>query len=415
MEVLYLIFGNAPFPFRLVSMIMIIINLFLIYLVATRLFERQLSPLLSISIMLLLSPIYYEIFFWIATYFELFFVTFGLISIYYFLKYLKTENIRDFLISVVFVNFSVLSKETALFLIPLYGFFELTESESIKLFVKERAIKYVHFLPIVALFIYIRLATNRLFSTIQSFLDPLRLVIIIAGLIFLIPLYLWMKKIDNSSKKFTILFALIYTVPLIFHRTSRIFYFSCVAYSFLLILLFLDKYDLKIIPWLKQIDFRRKKTIFLLFTISGLIFGSSFYLQYSKNIYKVMGNSMENISIQIALMTPKSTKKSVYIVYLPCFGPQYFGFAEQEIRQNLRLLMFQDYDINTIYILDMNPRYLSFNLMSLLSPYQYYLSIGAEPKSVKKYNNLTQDSDNLMLLYSIDLNCVFDISGVLVN
>ena len=415
MEVVFLFFGNSPFPFHFISLILHLGNLFLIYIVTNRLFEKKLSPFLTISIMMLFSPIYYEIFFWVATYFELLFVTFGLISIYYFLKYLKTENTLDFLISAFFVSLSVLSKETALFIIPLYGFFELTESESFKLFMKEKSLKYLSFLPIIALFTFVRLATNRFFPTIQNFLDPLRLAILIGGLVFLIPLYLWMKKIETPTKKFTILFALIYSVPLIFHRTSRIFYFPCVVYSILLVFLFLDNYDLNVLPCLRQIDLRRKKNIFLVFAISGLIIGSSFYLQYSKNIYKIKGNSMENISLQIALMAPNSAKKSIYILYLPWFGHEYFGFAEQEIRQNLRLIMFQDYDINAIYILDMNPRYLSFNFLSIRSPYQYYLSIGAEPKSVKKYNNITQDSDNLMLLYSIDLNCVFDISGVLID
>lgn len=413
MEILYLVFGNSPIPFRLISVIIHIFNLFLIYLIANELFKKKFSPFFTISIMMLLSSIYYEIFFWIATYFELIYVTFGLISIFYFLKYLKTGKLIDFVLSVFFVSLSFLSKESALFIIPLYGIFELTECQSIKLFLKTKSLKYIAFLPVIALFVYVRLATNRFFSTIRSYLGPLSLVLIIGGLIFLIPFYLWMKKTQDTTKKFIILFGLIYTLPLIFHRTSRIFYFSCFAYSLVLILLFFDKYDYKILNLFKHVNLRRMRDIFIIFSISGLILGTSIYLQYSKNIYKIMGTSMKNVSFEIAMLSPNSASKHIYILYLPCFGPNYFGFAEQEIRQALRLITFQDYDINTIYILDSDLKYIVFDFLSLLSPYQYYNSIGAEPKTVSIYNQLTQNSSNLMLLYSVDFLCAFNISGVI--
>jgi len=414
MEVLYFVFGNNPFPFRLLSMSLHLINLYLIYFLSGKLFQKRLSPFLTLSIMLLFSPVYYEVFFWVATYFELLFVLFGLLSIIYFVKYFKTRKFIDFLASVFFLTFSALSKETGLFLIPLFGFFELLESESVKDFVKEDSLKYLSYLPLISLFVFIRIATNRFFTIIEGFLDPLKIAIIISGLILLIPFYRWMKKIKSPTKKFTIIFALIYTAPLFFHRTSRIFYFSCVAYSLLLVLLFFNKYDLKILPWLAQINFRKFKNLIIVFSLAGLITGSGFYLQYSKNIYKVMGQSMETVSNQIALMVPNAAQKNIYILYLPSFGPYYFGFYEQEIRQNLRLITFQDYNINSIYILDMNPNYIFFNYISLFSSYDYPFSIGAEPVNAPKFNELSQDSNNMIFLYSIDLQCLFDISGVLI-
>jgi len=364
--------------------------------------------------MMLFSPVYYEIFFWVATYFDLLFVLFGLLSIIYFIKYLETREYIHFLSVVFFVTFSVLSKETGLFLIPLFGFFELTGAEGIKRFIKKDFLKYISYLPLLLLFIFMRLATNRFFTTIDSFLKPLNLLIIGGGLIILIPFYFWMKKIKTSTKKFTILFSLVYTAPLLFHRTSRIFYFACVTYSLLLVYLFIDKYDFEILTWIKQLNFKNAKTIILVMALSGLITGSAFYLQYSKSIYRVMGNSMENISNQIALMAPNAAQKNIYILYLPNFGPYYFGFYEQEIRQNLRLLTFQDYNINVIYILDMNPNYLFFDILSLFSPYDYPFSIGAEPVNAPQFNQLTQDSNNLILLYSIDFQCVFGINGVVI-
>ncbi|MHA1377854.1 MAG: glycosyltransferase family 39 protein [Candidatus Helarchaeota archaeon] len=414
MESLYFVFGNAPYPFRLTSMILHLINLYLLYILASKIFQKKLSPFLTISVMMLFSPVYYEIFFWVATYFDLLFVLFGLLSIIYFIKYLETREYIHFLSVVFFVTFSVLSKETGLFLIPLFGFFELTGAEGIKRFIKKDFLKYISYLPLLLLFIFMRLATNRFFTTIDSFLKPLNLLIIGGGLIILIPFYFWMKKIKTSTKKFTILFSLVYTAPLLFHRTSRIFYFACVTYSLLLVYLFIDKYDFEILTWIKQLNFKNAKTIILVMALSGLITGSAFYLQYSKSIYRVMGNSMENISNQIALMAPNAAQKNIYILYLPNFGPYYFGFYEQEIRQNLRLLTFQDYNINVIYILDMNPNYLFFDILSLFSPYDYPFSIGAEPVNAPQFNQLTQDSNNLILLYSIDFQCVFGINGVVI-
>ena len=119
---------------------------------------------------------------------------------------------------------------------------------------------------------------------------------------------------------------------------------------------------------------------------------------------------MDNLSKQIAFMAPNSANKNIYILYLPNFGPYYFGFYEQEIRQNLRLLTYQDYNINVIYILDWNPTYLLYDLLSLLSPYNYYIGIGAEPAEVENINLLIQDPEDLVFLYSIDFEILIEIN-----
>ena len=355
------LFYFHPIPYHLISIALHVTNSILIYHLSKRFFKKESTSIIILFITIVLVSLYIEAIIWIAAYFELLFVLFCLISIEFYLKYIKSEkkNFKFFLLANLFVTLGYFFKESALFLFIgylgyefiQYNFFDIDNLwENLKNLIKKNLI-YLSYIPLIVLFLIGRFYINpRLDTTITQFFDPTTLIILIGGAGAALLLY-WViiNKIENDNLKFVLVPTLLYTFLCFFHLKSRIFYFSCLLGAICLGFL-LDYYDFDLFSCVKDIrNIKKKKHLFSISLIVAIIVSSGFFIIYQKNIYEFLSTSNFNICRTLETV-PNGHQKDIFILNCYYFGGYYFALVDIYFEAELYLRHKQDYNITTAYI-----------------------------------------------------------------
>ncbi|MHA1799873.1 MAG: ArnT family glycosyltransferase [Candidatus Helarchaeota archaeon] len=392
---LYLLFGLNPIPFHILTVIMNTLNTILFLIISRKLFINPLVGYIAIIIFMGFYGICFEVILWIAVYFDLFFIFFTLCGFIFFIKYIQEENRKNlnFIITGLFINIAYLCKETAMFVLPIFIFFDLLkENFDIKNFVKG-IWKYIIFIPMPAIFLINRLhAANSSLYTIWNYLAMGIFAIII------IPLLNKLRKIDDHNTRFTYLLLYFSCFPLLIAPTSRIWYFTALGLSLFISLSLVNesKYSFfDLLKRIKRINYTKKRKIGLALLIYFMSSSLTLYI-FANVSYSWASISTYNITRTLA--STNLNGKNVYIVNVP-YNPLVWGMHEDHVQLSYYMVTGKSLELKYVIIDDQN-KYL----------YQGHLATGAELISIEDYNNLTQNSSNLMFLYDLSLLNIRNVS-----
>ncbi|NHI94397.1 MAG: hypothetical protein EAX96_18030 [Candidatus Lokiarchaeota archaeon] len=392
----YSIFGLNPIPYHLLTVLMNSVNTILFLIISRKLFKNKLIGYFATIIFIIFYGICFEVLLWIAVYFDLFFIFFALLSLFFFIRYYQEEKnkILNFLIAGLLINIAYICKETALFIVPIFVVFDFLIEENFKNFVK-KIWRYLVFIPIPAIILlnYFNSSTRTLY-TIWNYLGMGMLAIL------LLPILLKLRKIDNNNLKLTYLLLYFSCFPLMVAPTSRIWYFTALGLSlFISQMLFKNvKYSFfEFLQRIRSFNYTKKRKISLLLLIS--LISSSLTLYIFANLsYTWASSSTYNVSSTI--ININTTGKTVYLVNVP-YNPLVWAMHEDHIQTSVLVMSGKIININFIFIDDQN---------KLL--FQGQAEYGAELVSIDKYNNLTQNSSNIMFLYDLPTFSLRNVSFV---
>ena len=108
--------------------------------------------------------------------------------------------------------------------------------------------------------------------------------------------------------------------------------------------------------------------------------------------------SISTYNITCTLASTNLNGKNVYIVNVP-YNPLVWGMHEDHVQLSYYMVTGKSLELKYVIIDDQN-KYL----------YQGHLATGAELISIEDYNNLTQNSSNLMFLYDLSLLNIRNVS-----
>jgi len=394
---LHFLFGLNPIPFHILAVTMNIINTTLFLLICRKLFKNPLIGYIATIIFMAFYGICFEVLLWIAVYFDLFFVFFMLCGFFFFINYYQDENNKNlnFIFSGLFIVLAYLCKETAMFVIPIFILFDLLKIEfNIKDFLKG-AWKYIILVPIPAIFL-----VNRYFSVTTSLYTIWNYLGMVIMAILAIPLLLKLRKIDDDNLRFTYLLLFFSCFPLLIAPTSRIWYFTALGLG-LIIAYFLAK-DSKhsffsLLRGIKRINYTKKRKISMALLIYFM--GSSLTLYIFANVsYSWASTSTYNVTTTLA--NTNLTGKTLYLVNVP-FNPLVWGMHKFHLQLSYLAMTDKALNVNYLVINDQN-KFL----------YEGHISTGAVYISIAAYNNLTQNSTNLIFLYDLSLLNIRNVSSL---
>jgi len=394
---LHFLFGLNPIPFHFLTVIMNILNTILFLMISRKLFKNPLIGYIATIIFMAFYGICFEVLLWIAVYFDIFFVFFMLCGFFFFIKYYQEDNYKNmnFILSGIFIIMAYLCKETAMFVIPIFILFDLLKIEfNIKDFLKG-AWKYVILAPIPAIFL-----VNRLFSVSSSLYTIWNYLAMGILAILSIPIMLKLRNIEDHNLRFTYLLLYFSCFPLLIAPTSRIWYFTALGLG-LIIAYFLvknSKYSFfDLIRRLKSINYTKKRKISMALLICFM--SSSFTLYAFANVsYNWASTSTYNVTNTLA--NTNLTGKTLYIINVP-FNPLVWGMHKFHLQLSYLALTDNAINLNYLVINDQN-KYL----------YEGHITTGAELISIEGYNNLTQNSSNLMFLYDLSSLNIRNVSSI---
>jgi len=397
---IYYLYYLNPIPYHLISISLHVANSVLIYHISKRFFKKESTSIIILFITMAFVALYFEAIIWVASYFELLFVLFCLISIVFFLKYTGSgkEKKKFFLLANLFLTLGYFFKESTFFLFLGYLAFEFSQYDffdldnlwnNMKDFIKKNLI-YLTFIPLVVFLIIGRFFINpRLDTTITQFLDIQTLLLLGGGAVVALLLYwVFVNKIDNDELKLILIPTLLYTFLSIFHVKSRIFYFPCLLGA-LAIGFLIDHLDYDMFSWIIDIkSIKRRRHIFSVSLIIGITITSGFFVVYHKNMYEFLSTSTYNICRTLETV-PNGDQKDIFIINCYYFGGYYFSLVDIYFEADLYLRHGKDYNITTAYINVGDTSLYSSNHRSIL------LTIG-------EYNlltNTTINPDNVCYLF----------------
>lgn len=126
----YSIFRFWPVGYHMVNFILFTINCLLVFKLVNRLVKKT-GPALIAVLFFSINSTHFASLFSPAYVHELFYVLFGLTTVYFYIKFLDARNIWNLLISLLFYIFALMSKETAVmlpFILILVNFFPFKPS-----------------------------------------------------------------------------------------------------------------------------------------------------------------------------------------------------------------------------------------------------------------------------------------------
>lgn len=130
--IVHVFFGNTPFLYHLMQLLLCIVNAFLLFRILKYFFSLHISFILAL--LFLVHPLNVETVAWIGGTNDMLFMLFGLITLQFVFK--KKSGYLDLVLSGVFLLASYLSKETGLLFVPIIVLFSV-------FFHKKRLISYL--------------------------------------------------------------------------------------------------------------------------------------------------------------------------------------------------------------------------------------------------------------------------------
>ena len=407
---IYYLYYLNPIPYHLISIVLHVANSILIYHVSKRFFKKESTSIIVLFITVAFVAFYFEAIVWIASYFELLFVLFCLLSVEFFLKYRESngENKKYFLFANLFVTLGYLFKESSFFIFLGYLVYEIAQFNFFDLdnlwysmtdFIKKNLI-YLTYIPLVTMLLIGRFFINPdLDSTITQFFDFQTLILLGGGaLVALILYWLFVNKIENDDLKFILIPTLLFTFISIFHLKSRIFYFPCLLGAIAIGFLF-DHFDYDIFSWIRNVkSIKKRRHVLSISLIIGITITSGFFIIYHKNMYEFLSTSTYNICRTLEL-APNGHQKDIFIINLYCSGGYYFALVDIFFEAELYLRHGKDYNITTAYInvgdtsaYDKNPRSI--------------------PLTIGEYDNLTNTPNTLCYLFNFHTKNILNITAL---
>ncbi|MHA1144277.1 MAG: glycosyltransferase family 39 protein [Candidatus Helarchaeota archaeon] len=403
LQSLYYVFGLNPLPYHLVSLALLISNHVLIYLIARMVSKSRLTPFLSVMGGILCASFYYEVIFWISTYFDLIFTAFCLAATYFFLKsrIKKERPALNFYLAVIFTTVGFLAKESALFMAVAFAIYEIARYDfrdtskvfsNFKLLIKKN-LCYLAFIPLLALFLLNRFVINpRLSSTLTMFTDPITLGFIGIGLIMAYICYeIFQRRLQDPIKQFFIISTAVFAFQYIFHTNSRILFLPLLFLP-IVILLFFDRFDYSLFAWLKKVKHIRIRRVYLsVILISGLITGSTVFMLCHKTAYNQMSRTTLNM-LDYLDEIPDIETKEIYLINLPDYTTFYWGVLDLYFEHGMFLYFGKTCNITQYFVYGNNTP--AFDMWHRDFKKVMGLYFRAEDLSIPAFDNLTNTTLN---------------------
>ncbi|MHC1591245.1 MAG: glycosyltransferase family 39 protein [Candidatus Helarchaeales archaeon] len=401
LQIIFLLFGYDPLPYHVVSLVISSANCYLAYLLGKNMFKNGASALFLLIGWIACSCIYFEVFAWIAPYFDLFYFFFALLGCLFFVKHVKTEKMMShwFFLAVIFVSLSILCKESGIFCILGFILFEFFSHESVKKTLIG-IIKHVSFAPILLVFLYFKI----LGGTLETGYFPW-IVYVFLG-VYLIPLpflcYLLYKSMDNMKK---LLYSLSYFAGflLAFGITQRFWYVTSYFVVFVIMYEYFDSHGHSISSFFRHLHSSTwsKKRILLLVGVIGLITTNFCLVASEAFTYNIFSTATRNITFTIMNDYPASTNKTIYLVNVP-YSPYVWALHENHVYMILNAISGNSYKIAEIYIDD------AFAFM-----FQGQEHWGAEKVSISQFDAISTDTvNNTVYLFSYATLTITNVSGL---
>jgi len=115
----YLIFKQHPFGYHITSIILHIINVFLVFLVTERIVNRKVA--FMSAVLFTIHPVHSEPVVWISARADVLAASFSFASIYFYLGYIDKHRWHTFLLTALFFALAVFTKETSIMLLLLFS------------------------------------------------------------------------------------------------------------------------------------------------------------------------------------------------------------------------------------------------------------------------------------------------------
>ncbi len=262
------LFHLNPFPYHLFSLLLHLTNVILLYFLARRLFSNPMRAAL-VAALFAVSSKFTNAVHWISCVGDIYALFFGLVSILFFLEYLRKKKAAFIISSLLTYSFALLSKETMVGLPALLWISETyvhKRSTSLRevVLIKDRWKKYVPFLILWIIYlviIAIRIGSNLYISRGEySFIPNIYNIYIIAGealvnvhhwdlfvFALLICVFYVSLKTPLCSAKYGLLWFFVAIVPLLPFQipviSERFFYMPMVGLYLLAVALFGGLFD----------------------------------------------------------------------------------------------------------------------------------------------------------------------------
>ncbi|MHC1592035.1 MAG: hypothetical protein ACXQS8_08105, partial [Candidatus Helarchaeales archaeon] len=304
---MYLIWGWNPVPYHSVTIIFGILNGLLLYVFSLRAFKNEYLAALSVLLFLLASGIYYQVYYWVACFFYLFYAFFGLLGIICFYEYYFSENKKWywFALSVILLSLSVLCNEAGIFTIAALPIFEMFNTD-FSVLVKKKIWKYLSYIPIALVFLISHLFTSQAVQHDWYHL-PVVIPILIAwtGGIFLLYYAFrkerWFSR-PSSLSLFIISLAYLSTYTIILKVNPRSPYFPSITYALLFVAVLVAPNYENIIDFFRKCVFARpypRKKKLKAIGFSTLIVLSSMSVVINGIYWYQMGYQSSTIAAQV--------------------------------------------------------------------------------------------------------------------
>lgn len=148
----YLIYGNKSFGYHLTSILIHLINVYLVFIITERMLNKDIAFLSSL--LFAIHPVNSEAVVWISARADVLSALFAFSSILFYLKTFEKNCLKNYILTVLFFIFAIFTKETFLILIILFVFFPLFKNVVIN--TKWIFFNIINFL-LVVLYFFIRI------------------------------------------------------------------------------------------------------------------------------------------------------------------------------------------------------------------------------------------------------------------
>ncbi|MHA1143891.1 MAG: ArnT family glycosyltransferase [Candidatus Helarchaeota archaeon] len=424
MYFMYLVWGWNPVPYHLVTIVFGIFNGLLVYAVGLKALKNEYLAGLAVLLFLLASGIYYQVYYWVACFFYLFYAFFGLLGIYCFLKYYFADEKKWywFILSIVFLSLSVLSNEAGIFTIVALPLFELLDVKFMD-FLKRNVWKYMGFIPIALIFLGSHLFTSQAYQHDWYHLPVVIPIAIAWAAGFLLIYYAiktekWFTK-PPSINLFLISLAYFATFTIILKGNPRSPYMPTMTYALVAVALLVAPNYSSLVTFFRKAVFTKhypKKKFYKLIGMSVLITLSTSSLVINGIYWFQMGYQSSAVANQVIQQTENPTNTSIYVLNVPLISNFYMAAGEAEVNRLIHMKTGIYYSVNVIY-LEKDVQILVPNQIHLLfiNGFTLLCDPGRGEIIAENYfnNNITNNASCVVYLYDPFTFQLTNVSGLL--